>query len=130
QRGRQEGEGARQPSGGRSWPLGQGRIRLQQLGLGQTCNGTDRDERECILAGGHPVDARACGRWQRAAAMGSCRYPRRLVRGRPVLLHQETGGPEMIGLLNAAKLAAGAFLGALAVYAYTQAVSLPAARSE
>lgn len=36
----------------------------------------------------------------------------------------------MIGVLNAAKLAAGALLGALAVYAYTQAVSLPAARSE
>jgi hypothetical protein len=36
----------------------------------------------------------------------------------------------MIGLVNASKLAAGAFLGALAVYAYTQAVSLPAARSE
>ncbi|WP_242217948.1 hypothetical protein [Shinella zoogloeoides] len=36
----------------------------------------------------------------------------------------------MTGLLDAAKLAAGALLGALAVYAYTQAVSLPAARSE
>lgn len=36
----------------------------------------------------------------------------------------------MTGLLDAAKLAAGALLGALAVYAYAQAVSLPAARSE
>lgn len=36
----------------------------------------------------------------------------------------------MIGLIDAAKLAAGALLGALVVYAYTQAVSLPAARSE
>ena len=36
----------------------------------------------------------------------------------------------MIGLLDAAKLAGGALLGALAVYAYMQAVSLPAARSE
>lgn len=36
----------------------------------------------------------------------------------------------MIGILDAAKLAAGAVLGALVVYAYTQAVSLPAARSE
>lgn len=37
---------------------------------------------------------------------------------------------DVIGLLDAAKLAAGALLGALAVYAYAQAVSLPAARSE
>lgn len=36
----------------------------------------------------------------------------------------------MIGLLDAAKLAGGALLGALAVYVYAQAVSLPAARSE
>ena len=36
----------------------------------------------------------------------------------------------MIGLLDSAKLAAGALLGALVVYAYTQAISLPAARSE
>lgn len=36
----------------------------------------------------------------------------------------------MIGLLDAVKLSAGALLGALAVYAYTEAVSLPAARSE
>lgn len=36
----------------------------------------------------------------------------------------------MTGLLGAAKLAAGTFLGALAVYAYSQAVSLPAARIE
>lgn len=36
----------------------------------------------------------------------------------------------MIGLLDAAKLGAGAALGAMAVYAYTQAVSLPMARSE
>jgi hypothetical protein len=36
----------------------------------------------------------------------------------------------MIALLDALKLAAGALLGALAVYAYTQVVSLPAAREE
>ncbi len=36
----------------------------------------------------------------------------------------------MIGLLDALKAGAGALLGALAVYAYTQAISLPAARSE
>ena len=36
----------------------------------------------------------------------------------------------MISLLDSAKLAGGAFLGALAVYAYVAAVSLPAARSE
>lgn len=36
----------------------------------------------------------------------------------------------MFGLLDGLKIAAGALLGALAVYAYTQAVSLPAARSE
>jgi hypothetical protein len=36
----------------------------------------------------------------------------------------------MIALLDALKLAAGALLGALAVYTYTQVVSLPAAREE
>lgn len=36
----------------------------------------------------------------------------------------------MIGLVDAAKIAGGALLGAMAVYAYMQAVSLPAARSE
>ncbi len=36
----------------------------------------------------------------------------------------------MIDLLDAAKLAGGALLGAAAVFAYTQIVSLPAARSE
>lgn len=36
----------------------------------------------------------------------------------------------MIGLLDALKLTAGAVLGAAVVYAYTLAVSLPAARSE
>lgn len=36
----------------------------------------------------------------------------------------------MIGLLDAAKLAGGALIGAVAVFAYTQLVSLPMARSE
>lgn len=36
----------------------------------------------------------------------------------------------MISILDAAKLVAGALLGAVAVYVYTQAVSLPAARAE
>lgn len=36
----------------------------------------------------------------------------------------------MFGLLDGVKLASGALLGALAVYAYTQAISLPAARIE
>lgn len=36
----------------------------------------------------------------------------------------------MTGLLDAAKLPAAALLGAAAVFAYTQLVSLPAARSE
>lgn len=35
-----------------------------------------------------------------------------------------------MGLLDAAKMAGGALLGAAAVFAYTQLVSLPAARSE
>lgn len=35
-----------------------------------------------------------------------------------------------MGLLDAAKLAGGALLGAAAVFAYSQLVSLPAARSE
>lgn len=36
----------------------------------------------------------------------------------------------MIGLLDGLKLAAGALIGAVAVFLYTQAISLPAARSE
>jgi hypothetical protein len=36
----------------------------------------------------------------------------------------------MIGLLDGLKLAAGALIGAVAVFIYTQAISLPAARSE
>ena len=36
----------------------------------------------------------------------------------------------MIGLLDALKIGAGAILGAVALYAYVQIVSLPAARSE
>ena len=36
----------------------------------------------------------------------------------------------MIGLLDAAKLAGGALIGAVVVVAYTHLVSLPAARSE
>ena len=36
----------------------------------------------------------------------------------------------MIGLLDAAKMAGGALIGAVVVIAYTQLVSLPAARSE
>lgn len=36
----------------------------------------------------------------------------------------------MIGLLDAVKIAVGALLGAIAVYAYTQAITLPAARQE
>lgn len=36
----------------------------------------------------------------------------------------------MTGLLDAAKLTAGAFLGALAVYAYTHLVIVPAERAE
>lgn len=36
----------------------------------------------------------------------------------------------MIGLLDGLKLAAGALIGAVAVFLYTQVISLPAARSE
>lgn len=36
----------------------------------------------------------------------------------------------MIGLLSGLKIGAGAVLGAIAVYAYTQAISIPVAQSE